>query len=105
MDQPVSSKKCVISVCVGDACADRKSKKVRARLKALVKKCDLEGKVKIKKSGCRGACSKGPIVEAKPGRHRFEHVKPKKAKKILKRVLGDAWKEQAGEDATTDQSA
>ena len=94
MDQPIRSEKFVITVCVGDACADRKSKKVRARLKALVKKRGLEGKVKIKKSGCQGACKKGPIVEVKPGGQRSENVKPKKAKKILKRVLGNAWKEE-----------
>lgn len=76
-----------IAVCVGSACVARKSKRLRSRLKKLVRKRGVEKAIKVKKCGCLGRCGDGPTVELRPGRKRISRVKPRKARKLLKKVL------------------
>lgn len=77
----------IIMVCTGSHCADKKSEKLRSRLKDLLKDRHLDMPVRCKKGSCVKACGKGPIVEIFPGETRFEHVKPKDAEKVLAKVL------------------
>ena len=75
-----------ISVCAGSSCSGKGSKKVRAKLKKLVKKRDLEDRVKVKKCSCLKDCGKGPVVTIEPGGNRVRQVTPKRAKKLLAKV-------------------
>ncbi len=75
-----------ISVCAGSSCSGKGSKKVRAKLKKLVKKRELDNRVKVKKCSCLGDCGKGPVVRIDPGGKLVRRVTPKRAKKLLARV-------------------
>jgi len=85
-DKPAKTR-LTIAVCVGSSCTGKKSRKVRSRLKKLVKKQNLQDKVKIKKSACMGDCDVGPVIEIKPSGKRIEKVTPKRAKKLLTKIL------------------
>jgi NADH:ubiquinone oxidoreductase subunit E len=76
----------IIGVCAGRACTDRKSKKLRKRLKGLIKDENLEGCLKVKKTECLGKCGDGPVVEVRPGHREYTRVKPKKAGKLLAKI-------------------
>jgi len=75
----------VVAVCGGDTCKEGKSKKVRARLEALIEARGLNGNVKVKKTSCQKRCSKGPVVRV--GDALVEGVKPKDAGRLLNRAL------------------
>jgi NADH:ubiquinone oxidoreductase subunit E len=85
-DKPAKTR-LTIAVCVGSSCTGKKSRKVRSRLKKLVKKQNLQDKVKIKKSACMGECAKGPIIEIKPTGKRIKRVTPKRAEKLLTKIV------------------
>lgn len=77
-----------ITVCLGESCADAKSKKLRARLKDIIKEYGLDDAVKIRKGKCVKRCAKGPIVQVEPSGKTYEHAKPKQAEKIVKDIVG-----------------
>ena len=76
----------VIAVCAGRACTDRKSKKLRKRLKGLIRDQDLQDRLKVKKTECLGKCGDGPVVEVRPGHGEYTRVTPKKAGKLLAKI-------------------
>ena len=86
MAKKSAKRKYRISVCAGSSCSDKGSKKVRAKLKKLVKKRELDDRVKVKKCSCLGDCGEGPVVTIEPGGNRVKRVTPKRAKKLLEKV-------------------
>jgi len=86
MGKKSSPSHCTVYVCDGGACARKKSKKVYAPLKALVKERGLKEHITVKKCPCFKTCGKGPVVSIEPGGLRFTQVKPKHVEKILERL-------------------
>ena len=87
MSKKLNPSRIVLSVCAGDSCSDKKSKKLRTQLKRLVAEQRLEEIVRVKKCSCRGECSDAPVVEVKPGEKCVKDLHPKAAAQLLEEVL------------------
>ena len=75
-----------VNVCMDLACASQGAGTLRD---ALVKEAEASGKkVLIRKTGCMGPCSSGPLVRVDPDETLYAHVKDAKAQAIIS-SLGD----------------
>lgn len=85
-----SDNQVIIGVCSGGACLNKKAKKLRKRLRELIETEGLSNAYRVKKCGCLGCCSDGPVVRVKPGKQRFTGAKPKQAAEILAAIVSAA---------------
>lgn len=70
-----------VNVCMDLACASQGAEALRA---ALVKAADASGKrILIRKTGCMGPCSSGPLVRVDPQEALYHHVKDSNAEAIV----------------------
>ncbi|HUN84269.1 MAG TPA: NuoF family protein [Terracidiphilus sp.] len=76
-----------VNVCMDLACNSQGAGAVR---EALVKAAEASGKkVLIRKTGCMGPCSSGPLVRVDPDDALYHHVKDKDAEPIVAHLGGD----------------
>jgi bidirectional [NiFe] hydrogenase diaphorase subunit len=76
-----------VNVCMDLACASQGADKLR---EALVKSAEASGKkVLIRKTGCMGPCSSGPLVRVDPEDHLYHHVNAGHADAIVNSLGGD----------------
>jgi len=76
-----------INVCMDLACASQGADKLRA---AIVKSAEGSGKkVLVRKTGCMGPCSSGPLVRVDPEEVLYHHVKEDCAGAIVDSLGGD----------------
>ena len=64
-----------VSVCQKSGCCKRGGKAMYEMLTRTVKKHQLDGRVRIKATGCLGKCSKGPNIVVNETRHHHMHSK------------------------------
>ncbi len=83
----------VLSVCQGDACVDKKAKKLRKRLEEAVARQGLEDVIEVRKCACVNRCGKAPVVAVKPGGALFDKAKPGKAEEVLAWALKEGGRE------------
>jgi NADP-reducing hydrogenase subunit HndC len=78
-----------IVVCHGTGCMANGSVKVAEALKAAIADAGIHAKVMpgIKKTGCQGFCSRGPLVLIRPQGLFYQRVKPKDAAEIIEKTL------------------
>ena len=78
---------CVIFVCAGDSCTERKSKKIYKRLVECIEERKLSGSVRCVRTECMGRCEDGPNIIACPGAIAVCGAKPKSAGELLDSLL------------------
>jgi NADH:ubiquinone oxidoreductase subunit E len=83
----MSKDRLTIHICQGGDCKDQKAKKVLKRFEELIAKQNLEETVRIKTRDCMNHCGHGPVVGADSIKGVYKEVKPRKAEKILERIL------------------
>jgi NADP-reducing hydrogenase subunit HndC len=78
-----------IVVCHGTGCMANGSVKVGRALKAALAAAGINAKVMpgIKKTGCQGFCSRGPLVLIRPQGLFYQQVKPGDAEEIIQKTL------------------
>ncbi|MCP4748834.1 MAG: NADH-quinone oxidoreductase subunit NuoF [Desulfobacteraceae bacterium] len=78
-----------IVVCHGTGCLANASDKVSEALKAGLAKAGINAKVMpgIKKTGCQGFCSRGPLVLIRPQGLFYQQVKARDADEIIEKTL------------------
>ena len=70
-----------VNVCMDLACSSQGSEKLR---EALVKAAEESGKkVLVRRTGCMGPCSSGPLVRVDPEETLYRHVKAGNAEEIV----------------------
>lgn len=69
------------------SCGKPGGEKLRERLKDLVKKHKLKGKVRVSSSGCMDVCEKGPNVMIFPDNVWYQKCSPDDAEAIFEAVL------------------
>jgi NADH-quinone oxidoreductase subunit F len=82
-----SEKKPVLTVSAGTCGQARGSLKVIESLKKALKKQKLEGKVKIKVTGCHGFCEVEPNIIIQPQNIFYQKVQPKDAADIMSQTI------------------
>lgn len=70
----------------GIFCGDT-GEKIRTLLRDAVKARGLQGRIRVSKSGCLGACAEGPNVFVMPDSVWFKQVQPGDAEKILNEII------------------
>ena len=82
-----ATRECVIFVCAGDSCRERKSKKLFKRLIECIEERKLTDTVRCVGTECMGQCENGPNVIACSGGIAVRGVKPKNADTLLDNLL------------------
>jgi len=93
----------VISVCGGTGCHAYGCKKVRDKFAKIIKKNGDLQKVRLKFTGCRGFCERGPIVTIQPQGIFYQRVQEKDVPLILSETVeeGEVLEHLLYEDAIT----
>jgi NADH-quinone oxidoreductase subunit F len=78
----------VISVCGGTGCHAYGCKKVRDQFAKSLKKDGAKKKIRLKFTGCRGFCERGPIVTIQPHGIFYQKVQEKDVPLILSETIG-----------------
>ncbi len=77
----------IISVCGGTGCHAYGCKKVRDQFSKSIKKNNLDKKIRLRFTGCRGFCEKGPIVTLQPQGIFYQRVREKDVDLILSETV------------------
>jgi NADH:ubiquinone oxidoreductase subunit F (NADH-binding)/(2Fe-2S) ferredoxin/Pyruvate/2-oxoacid:ferredoxin oxidoreductase delta subunit len=95
----------VISVCGGTGCHAYGCKKVRDQFAEAIKKNGMKEKVRLRFTGCRGLCERGPIVTVHPKGIFYQKVQEKDVELILSETVqkGTVLEHLLYEDSTTHQ--
>ena len=72
-----------IAVCRGTGCVSSESAQIHQALIDELAAHGLDGKVEVRRTGCFGFCSQGPIVVIHPEETFYTHVKPSDVKEIV----------------------
>jgi NADH-quinone oxidoreductase subunit F len=72
-----------IAVCRGTGCVSSESGQIHQALVDELASHGLDGNVEVRRTGCFGFCSQGPIVVIHPEETFYTHVKPEDAKEIV----------------------
>ncbi|MBM3155789.1 MAG: NADH-quinone oxidoreductase subunit F, partial [Chloroflexi bacterium] len=72
-----------VIVCGGTGCQASQSPAVIAALRKELSQQGLDGKVRLRATGCHGFCEQGPIVVIEPGKVFYCHVAPDDAFEII----------------------
>ena len=78
-----------IFVCCGPGCMPSGSVEVAETLKKYVAETGWDGKVipLVKKTGCHGLCSRGPLVVIEPQNIFYQRIKPKDVPEIIEKTV------------------
>ena len=97
----------IISVCGGTGCHAYGCKKVRDRFAKAIKKNGTEKKIKLRFTGCRGLCERGPIVTIHPSGIFYQKVQEKDVDLILSETIrkGVVLERLLYQDSATQQKA
>jgi NADH:ubiquinone oxidoreductase subunit F (NADH-binding)/(2Fe-2S) ferredoxin/Pyruvate/2-oxoacid:ferredoxin oxidoreductase delta subunit len=77
----------VISVCGGTGCHAYGCKKVKDQFAKAIKKIDIDNKIRLRFTGCRGFCERGPIVTVQPQGIFYQRVQEKDVPLILSETV------------------
>ncbi len=97
----------VISVCGGTGCHAYGCKRVREEFAKTIKKNGLGRKIRLRVTGCRGFCERGPIVTIQPHGIFYQRVQEKDVSVILSETVkkGKILERLLYEDTVTKQKA
>jgi len=85
----VSPEESIITICGGTGCSALGSAQVYAAFEEQIREQKLQGRVRLKQTGCHGFCEKGPVVVILPERIFYAGINPEDVGEILtKTVLG-----------------
>ena len=92
----------VVSVCGGTGCHAYGCKKVRDQFAKAIKKNEVDKKIKLRFTGCRGFCERGPIVTIQPQGIFYQRVQEKDVPIIFSETIekGKVLEHLLYEDAT-----
>ena len=76
-----------VIVCGGTGCQASRSRDVIAAIHNELSQQGLEGKVRLRATGCHGFCEQGPIVVIEPGNVFYCHVAPDDAFEIVSQTV------------------
>ena len=76
-----------IAVCMGTGCMSSASAELRQALREELDRHDLNGQVEVRRTGCFGFCSQGPIVVVHPEETFYTLVKPEDAPEIVEQHI------------------
>lgn len=77
----------VVSVCGGTGCHAYGCKKVKDQFAKAIKKIDIDNKIRLRFTGCRGFCERGPIVTVQPQGIFYQRVQEKDVPLILSETV------------------
>jgi len=77
----------VVSVCGGTGCHAYGCKKVKDQFAKAIKKIDIDNKIRLRFTGCRGFCERGPIVTIQPQGIFYQRVQEKDVPLILSETV------------------
>jgi len=77
----------VVSVCGGTGCHAYGCKKVRDQFTKAIRKRDIDHKIRLRFTGCRGLCERGPIVTIQPQGIFYQRVQEKDVFLILSETV------------------
>jgi len=77
----------MISVCGGTGCHAYGCKKVRDQFGRVIKKNGLDQKIRLKFTGCRGLCERGPIVTIQPQGIFYQRVQERDVPLIISETI------------------
>jgi len=75
--------KVLLTVCGGPGCQASRCHDVASEVRKQVKDREIEGKVRLRVTGCHGFCEQGPIMLVGPEKIFYCHVKPEDVGEIL----------------------
>ena len=79
--------KTTMLVCGGTGCQASKSQAVIAAIRNELSLQGLDGKVRLRATGCHGFCEQGPTVIIEPGNIFYCHVTPDDTFEIVRQTL------------------
>ncbi len=79
--------KAIVSVCGGTGCHAYGCKKVRDQFAKAIKKNKIVNKIRLRFTGCRGLCERGPIVTIQPQGIFYQRVQEKDVPLILSETV------------------
>ena len=79
--------KTIVSVCGGTGCHAYGCKKVRDQFSKAIKKKNMMNKIRLRFTGCRGLCERGPIVTVQPQGIFYQKVQEKDVPLILSETV------------------
>jgi NADH-quinone oxidoreductase subunit F len=82
-----SSGEVLVTVCGGPGCQATRCHDVAAEVKKELASNGLNGKARLRVTGCHGFCEQGPIVVIDPMNTFYPKVKPKDVKEIIDRTI------------------
>jgi NADH-quinone oxidoreductase subunit F len=77
----------VVAICAGTGCKAYGANKVVAAFREEVKKQGLEGKVRVRATGCHGFCERGTLVVIHPEGVLYQRVKPEAVAEIVEKTV------------------
>lgn len=82
-------------ICMGSSCFARGNRENLERIEAFLSDHGIEMEVALAGSRCENLCAEGPVIEWDGVRH--QHVSPERLEPILREVLAQCGKNNAGE--------
>lgn len=76
-----------VTICMGTGCTASGAHEVNDAFREEIKKQNLEDKIEIRTTGCRGFCERGPLVVIYPERIFYQKVKAKDIPEIVSKTL------------------
>ena len=76
-----------LMICEGTGCAASQSHEIRAVLNAEIRRCGMDGEIRVVQTGCRGFCAMGPIVVIYPEGIFYCRVTPGDVPQLVEETL------------------
>src|SRR4030042_393099 len=76
-----------VMACGGTGCQASQSQAVIAAIRKELSQQGLDGKVRLRATGCHGFCEQGPLIVIEPGNVFYCHVSPDDAFEVVSQTL------------------
>lgn len=86
--QKAARKEICIRCCMASGCMSSRAGEIKTAMQQAVTERHLSDRVEIRRVGCMGLCSQGPMVTVEPQGLRYEHVAVESAPSIIDALIG-----------------
>ncbi len=86
--QKAARKEICIRCCMASGCMSSRAGEIKTAMQQAVTEKHLSDRVEIRRVGCMGLCSQGPMVTVEPQGLRYEHVAVESAPSIIYALIG-----------------
>jgi bidirectional [NiFe] hydrogenase diaphorase subunit len=86
--QKAARKEICIRCCMASGCMSSRAGEIKTAMQQAVTERNLSDRVEIRRVGCMGLCSQGPMVTVEPQGLRYEHVAVESAPSIIDALIG-----------------